>query len=499
MTAPTIPTPDASTPDVGGNGKAQTPQTLQTPTKPSGVTVTGRDAWLIIICVVAAVALLASIIGVGFGMRAIDESKNNGAAAGSAEAAAATSTGAPAMVNVALSEFAINPKTIEVAAGGMLMVTNKGSMQHNLVVEGQNLKTPMLNANGTANLEIGSLPPGTYTIYCEVPGHREAGMTATLEVVAGGGAAGAAAAGSTSASAAASTTATTMSVEHMDELMAARTKAFPAKTEGLGAQDLAPKVLADGTKEFDLTTKVVKWEVEPGKFVDAWTYNGVVPGPTLRVKDGDKVKVVLKNELPESTVIHWHGIEVPNSMDGVPDITQDPVKPGQSFTYSFTAKGPAVGMYHSHHNSAKQVSNGLAGAFIIDHMPVPAGVTVAQEGTMMLNDSGTIGFSLNGKSFPATAPVVAKVGDWVEMHYLNEGVMSHPMHLHGMPQLVIAKDGFPLAQPYQADTVTVAPGERYTVLVHATLPGTWAWHCHILPHAEREDGMFGMVTAMVVK
>ena len=117
---------------------------------------------------------------------------------------------------------------------------------------------------------------------------------------------------------------------------------------------------------------------------------------------------------------------------------------------------------------------------------------------MMLNDSGTIGLSLNGKSFPATAPVVAKQGDWVEVPYLNEGAMAHPMHLHGMAQLVIAKDGYPVPQPYQADTIMVGPGERYTVLIHATEVGTWAWHCHILSHSERADGMFGMVTALIV-
>jgi len=365
-------------------------------------------------------------------------------------------------------------------------------MQHNLAVEGQNLRTPMINANGEADLNLGNLPPGDYTVFCEVPGHREAGMVAQLKVVAGS------AGGATTATTAAPAPAQTMSAQQMDDLMAKRTKAFPAKTDGVGAQEMAPNVLADGTKQFDLTTKVVKWEIEPGKTVDAWTYNGTVPGPTIRVNDGDKVKVVLHNELPESTVIHFHGIEVPNTMDGVPDITQPPVKPGDSFTYSFVAHGPAVGMYHSHHDAAKQVTNGLAGAFLIGHEPVPAGVKVAQETTMMLNDSGTIGFSLNGKSFPATAPVVTKLGDWVEVHYMNEGVMAHPMHLHGLAQLVIAKDGYPVPQPYQADTVTVAPGERYTVLVHATIPGTWAWHCHILPHAEREDGMFGMVTAMVV-
>jgi len=129
---------------------------------------------------------------------------------------------------------------------------------------------------------------------------------------------------------------------------------------------------------------------------------------------------------------------------------------------------------------------------------VPTGVKVTQEHVMMLHDTGTIGFSLNGKSFPATAPYTVKLGEWVEVHYMNEGVMAHPMHMHGLPQSVIAKDGFPVPQPYRADTVLVGPGERYTVLAHASVPGTWAWHCHILPHAEREDGMFGMVTAMVV-
>jgi FtsP/CotA-like multicopper oxidase with cupredoxin domain len=115
------------------------------------------------------------------------------------------------------------------------------------------------------------------------------------------------------------------------------------------------------------------------------------------------------------------------------------------------------------------------------------------------SDAGAIGYSLNGKSFPATAPVAVKPGEWVLVHYLNEGVQAHPMHLHGLEQRVIAKDGIPLAQPYTADTINVSPGERYSVLVHADEPGVWAWHCHILPHAERSDGMFGMVTAMIVQ
>ena len=156
-------------------------------------------------------------------------------------------------------------------------------------------------------------------------------------------------------------------------------------------------------------------------------------------------------------------------------------------------------MYHSHHNAQVQVPNGLLGAFYVGDMPLPAGTPKpVMTVPMILNDAGTIGYSLNGKSFPATAPIVAKQGDWVKVDYMNEGLQIHPMHLHGMPQLVIAKDGYPQT-PHLEDTVLVAPGERVSVLVHVTEPGTWAWHCHILPHAEKETGMFGMVTALIVK
>jgi FtsP/CotA-like multicopper oxidase with cupredoxin domain len=118
--------------------------------------------------------------------------------------------------------------------------------------------------------------------------------------------------------------------------------------------------------------------------------------------------------------------------------------------------------------------------------------------TMVLND-GPLGFTLNGKGFPATEPIEAAEGDIVRIRYMNEGLQIHPMHLHGIPQQVVAKDGHWLEHPYMADTVLVAPGERYDVLVDATELGTWAFHCHILSHAEGPDGMFGMVTAMIVQ
>lgn len=450
-----------------------------------------RDGWTLFIFAFAAIALLASIFGVGLGWRAIDESKDN-VAAGSG----AASTGTPTAVE--LTEFAIAPDMIEATAGGGLRVANTGSVAHDLHVEGTEVASPMIDPGGSTTVDLASLEPGDYSVFCMVAGHREAGMEATLRVT--GTSAGAGASSSGSSPGGPDMAGEAADAEEMDATMAARTAAFPAETEGLGAQLLEPTVLADGTKQFELTTAVVDWEVEPGRTVEAMTYNGTVPGPTIEVNPGDRVRVVVTNEMDESTSIHFHGLATPNSQDGVPDITQPPIRPGETFTYDFTAQDtPAVGMYHSHHNAAVQVPGGLAGAFLVGEQPVPAGVTVAQEQIMMLNDSGEIGFSINGKSFPATAPIVAQQGDWIEIQYMNEGQMIHPMHLHGMAQTVIAKDGFAVPQPYQADTILVGPGERYTVLVQADAPGTWAWHCHILNHAERSDGMFGMVTALVVR
>lgn len=295
-----------------------------------------------------------------------------------------------------------------------------------------------------------------------------------------------------------------MDADSMDKKMKAVTDKFlELATKKGNVEDtkwMEPKILDDGTKEFDLTASVFDWEVSPGKTVKAWGYNKQVPGPNIRTNVGDKVKIVLKNELEESTVIHFHGVKgLPNAVDGVPDVTQPPVKPGESYTYEFTTNEASVGMYHSHHDAQIQVPNGLAGTFLVGDMPLPNNVKIAQEIPMMLNDSGTIGLSLNGRAFPGTKAVVAKKGDWIMVHYLNEGSAIHPMHTHGFDQLVIARDGTPLETPYSADTVTVAPGERYTVLVHADEVGAWAWHCHILPHAEGPNGMLGMVTAIVVQ
>jgi FtsP/CotA-like multicopper oxidase with cupredoxin domain len=284
---------------------------------------------------------------------------------------------------------------------------------------------------------------------------------------------------------------TTMTMLQMEE---AKVKAFPAKTQGTGGAPLRGR-LVNGVKVFDITATAVRWEVSPGQFADAYAYNGQIPGPELRVKRGDRVQIVFHNALPEASSIHFHGVTLPNAMDGVPFITQPPVMPGESFTYAWrVVDNPGTYMYHSHENAVEQVSKGLLGAFVIE----PASKSWDIEQTLVLGD-GALGFTINGKGFPATSPLVAKRGKRVLIRFMNAGQLLHPMHLHGFHFTVVARDGRPVESPYDLDTLVVAPGERFDVLFSANLLGVWAFHCHILSHVEGPQGMFGMVTALVVK
>lgn len=251
-------------------------------------------------------------------------------------------------------------------------------------------------------------------------------------------------------------------------------------------------------KVFDITCQDVQWETAPGMVFPAMAYNGMVPGPEIRVTEGDRVRFNVKNEMVQSTAIHFHGLLVPNDQDGVPYITQQPIKPGETSSYEFTLRNAGTHMYHSHHNAAEQTTSGLLGALIVAPKDTSREPVVSADYTMVLNDT-TLGFTINGKQFPYTQPIVAKLGDKIRIRYMNEGLMIHPMHLHGIPQMVFAKDGFYLPVPYMVDTLNVAPGERYDVIVDCTELGVWAFHCHILTHAESRHGMFGMVTVLIVQ
>jgi FtsP/CotA-like multicopper oxidase with cupredoxin domain len=404
-------------------------------------------------------------------------------------AAASSTAGEDQVVKVELGDLFIEPKKLQVAPGPVTFeVTNSGATEHNFVIEGES-GTEMLASGESATLEV-DLEVGEYKVICAVPGHAGGGMEGVLEVVEGA----APQAGSEDGDAMAGHGMSGMSAEEMVKIDTEVTASYPAKTEGLGGQPLEFEMV-DGVKVFELTADEVEWEVEPGKVMDALAYNGVLPGPQIEAEVGDRVRIILNNELDQPTTLHFHGLLVPNAMDGVPVITQDAVMPGDSFTYEFTLKNSGTHMYHPHFNATEQITEGLLGAFIVkDPGETPADV----DHTMVLND-GPLGFTINGKGFPATEPIVLKQGETLRLRYMNEGLQIHPMHLHGLVQRVITKDGWPLDSPYDVDTLMIAPGERYDVIVKADAPGVWAFHCHILSHVEGPEGMFGMVTAVIVE
>ena len=276
-----------------------------------------------------------------------------------------------------------------------------------------------------------------------------------------------------------------------------------ATLDGQGNQPIKARLDGD-VKVFDLTVDRIKHQIDGQKDpIDALGFNGTWPGPRIDVVEGDKIRAIFTNNLDESTGIHFHGQRLPNAMDGVPHITQDPILPGASFSYEFTARTTGSHMYHSHHNATDQVGRGLLGAFIVHPRTVADRVErkygVTQDIVWISNDS-LGGFTINGRGFPATSPIVANLGDKILIRFMNEGVMMHPWHLHGMPMRVVARDGYELgAAAFTCDTLGVNPGERWDVVIDCEEPGAWAFHCHILPHAEARDGMFGMVTALVVQ
>lgn len=271
-------------------------------------------------------------------------------------------------------------------------------------------------------------------------------------------------------------------------------------------------------KEFHLTAQETEVELQPGTKVKAWTYNGIMPGPEIRVTEGDRVRVTLTNELPTATTVHWHGVDVPNDMDGPAGLSQAPVEPGESFTYEFTATPGGTRWYHTHTDVSTQILLGLYGAFIVepkgglpeidrdytyiltewDAELTPA-VALGEEPrgprdqTLRGGEFGTDYFLMNGKMHEAIPPIVVSEGDKVRIRLINAGNVPHPFHTHGHSFRIVATDGNPVPESAQLtkDTVLVAPGERYDIEFVANNPGVWMVHCHIENHADN-----GMMTVI---
>jgi FtsP/CotA-like multicopper oxidase with cupredoxin domain len=295
---------------------------------------------------------------------------------------------------------------------------------------------------------------------------------------------------------------------------------FIAPPAARGDLPLEPR-LEGGVKVFDLEVGVVRWNILPDVQVEGFAFNHQIPGPRLRMTEGDRIRINVVNRLPESTTVHWHGLVLPNGMDGPAKITQAPIPPGGRFTYEFTTEQSGTYFYHSHDQPDRQQAFGMYGALIIDPKSTDAEPRADHEYVIqlqewlkregltypaMLMEGGLPNyFTINGKSFPATDSVSMKVGETVKLRFVgSNNNFVHPMHVHGGPFTVVAVDGNVLRESarYDADTVNVGPGQRYDVIWKARRPGKWLVHCHIPHHTTNnnieQDGGGGLMMILDV-
>jgi FtsP/CotA-like multicopper oxidase with cupredoxin domain len=298
-----------------------------------------------------------------------------------------------------------------------------------------------------------------------------------------------------------------MSMEAMEDMAAVDlTKiSYTAPVDARGDQVLTPKI-ENGVKVFNLDVSLIKWNILPDVQVAAYAFNRQVPGPRIQVTEGDRVRIVVKNNLPEPTSAHWHGMILPNAMDGAADVTQKPIAPGASFTYEFTVKQPGTYFYHSHQDVDRQQTLGMYGALIVapkDKSNTPAYdqdiVIQLQEWTfkqgytfpaMPMEGLMPNFFTINGKAFPTTETINTKVGEKIHFRFIgSNNAFIHPMHIHGGPFKIIETDSnsLPATAQIEKDTINVGPGERYNVIWTARDQGKWLLHCHIPHHTTNNN------------
>jgi manganese oxidase len=259
-----------------------------------------------------------------------------------------------------------------------------------------------------------------------------------------------------------------------------------------------PPHLVNGVKEFHLVAEPVRREFARGMTVNCWGYNGSTPGPTIEAVEGDRVRIYVTNKLPEHTAIHWHGIRLPNGMDGVGGLTQPHIPPGKTFVYEFQLKRSGTFMYHPHSDDMLQVAMGMMGLFIV-HPKNPRERPVDRDFAFLLHawdiDPGTYTpksatmtefniWTFNSRVFPAIDPLVVRKGDRVRIRIGNLSMHDHPIHLHGYDMQVTGTDGgwVPKTAQLPEITVNVPVGAMRAFEFVADEPGDWALHCHKLHH-----------------
>ncbi len=265
-----------------------------------------------------------------------------------------------------------------------------------------------------------------------------------------------------------------------------------------------PWHMDNGVKVFQLIAEPVKREFAPGMVVNCWGYNGQTPGPTIEALEGDRVRILVTNNLPEPTSVHWHGIFLPSGMDGVAGLNQPHIPPGKTFVYEFTLRQNGTFMYHSHSDEMLQMALGMMGMFII-HPRTPPAPHIDRDFCIMLHawdvDPGTytpnpaemLDFNMwtfNSRIFPGIDPLVMRLGDRVRIRLANLSMTSHPIHLHGHNFHVTGTDGgwLPPSALWPEVTTNVPVGSIRVIEFIADNPGDWAFHCHKSHHTMNAMG-----------
>jgi len=268
--------------------------------------------------------------------------------------------------------------------------------------------------------------------------------------------------------------------------------------------NVLPYKIKNGVKVYHLVAEPVEREFAPGMTVKCWGYNGQTPGPTIEAVEGDRLRILVTNKLPEHTTIHWHGIFLPNGMDGVGGLNQPHIKPGETYVYEFTLRQHGTFMYHPHADEMLQLAVGMMGFFII-HPRNPQPKAIDRDFAIMLHEwaihPGTYRpdpavmldfniFTFNSKVFPAIDHLVVKTGDRVRIRIANLSMDEHPIHIHGHAFKITATDGGPVPEAGQwpETTVLVPVGATRDVEFIADAPGDWALHCHKSHHTMNPMG-----------
>lgn len=318
--------------------------------------------------------------------------------------------------------------------------------------------------------------------------------------------------------------------------------------------ELFPEMVKDSEgntiKVYKLRVENVTFEMYPGKYIEGWGFNRSIPGPTIRVTEGDRIRIILENKTDTAHTIHVHGQKKPVEMDGIPYLGQKPVEKNQVYTYEFVVTNPGTHWYHCHVDSAHHVDMGMYGAFIV--APKDEDLQYDREYIMMLDEwpTGHIhiheagapmsdhrehgvvtehpgvprheehakkpakrdwypethtpyqpvydGFTINGRAFPFTEPVTVKKGERIKIRFINTGYKSHFMHTHSHKFVVVERSGSRVNEPQKIDTVEIGAGQRVDIILFADNPGIWPFHCHRLDHVTNEHIYPGGMMTFIV-